>query len=213
MLAATLVVAGCKPSGGEHAAAPAHAADPNIVRADPQLERWLKYERLRMEEYHDTVRVPGAVTVDQTRVAQVGANVTRRLTALSVVVGQNVRRGETLAELRSTELAAAQLALLRAKTDHELARASAARGSALLGADVIGELDYKRRTTDLAETEARVAAYLDQLRVLGLSEESLRALVKTRAVSSTSRVVSSIAWSRLDSRTTASLGTTGTRRG
>jgi cobalt-zinc-cadmium efflux system membrane fusion protein len=194
LIAATFAVVGC---GQENAQAPVAstapraAFDPYTVHVEPELERWLRIEPVRMGEYRDIVRVPSTVTVDETRTAQLGANVTGRITDLSAVVGQDVRRGQTLAELSSTELAAAQLALARAQSDHALARAAAERGRALLDADVIGELEYQRRATDLAERQAQVSAHRDQLRVLGVPEAGI-GRSNAGGMSSRTRVAASI---------------------
>jgi cobalt-zinc-cadmium efflux system membrane fusion protein len=190
-----LLLVGCDSSTSSSPAAtpPRAAPDPYTVHVEPELERWLRIEPVRTGEFRDVSRVPSTVTVDETRTVQLGANVTGRITHLAAIVGQEVRRGQTLAELSSTELAGARLALVRAQNDHALARAAAERGRALLDADVIGELDYQRRATALAETQAQVSAHRDQLRVLGVPDDAIGQgggmSYRTRVVSSMDGVV------------------------
>jgi cobalt-zinc-cadmium efflux system membrane fusion protein len=194
LIATTLLAVGCGQGGTEapDAAPGARTAfDPYTVHVEPELERWLRVEPVRMGDYRDIVRVPSTVTVDETRTTQLGASVTGRITGLSAVVGQDVRRGQTLAELSSTELASAQLALARAESDYALARAAADRGRSLLDADVIGELEYQRRKTDLAERQAQVSAHRDQLRVLGVPEAGI-GRGNAGGMSSKTRVVASL---------------------
>jgi cobalt-zinc-cadmium efflux system membrane fusion protein len=197
LIAATLLAVGCGQGAAEApdaATGPRTAFDPYAVHVEPELERWLRVEPVRMGDYRDIVRVPSTVTVDETRTTQLGASVTGRITGLAAIVGQEVRRGQTLAELSSTELAGARLALSRAQNDYALARAAAERGRALLDANVIGELEYQRRATALAETQAQVSAHRDQLRVLGVPEDAIvrsngASTYRTRVVASLDGVV------------------------
>ena len=179
-------------------ATPASANDPMSVVADAEVAKWLKVAPVQTVEYRETIRVPASASVDETRVARIGASVTGRITELKAIVGQNVTRGQVLATLNSTELSNAQLSFLKAYSAKMLAQRAAERAQQLFDADVIGLAELQRRQTELAQAEADMSASHDQLKVLGMSEASIEKLEGTRTVNSQSFVVSSISGTVID---------------
>lgn len=184
------------PPSGQAAAAPAN--DPMTIVADAEVAKWLKVAPVQTVEYRETIRVPASASVDETRVARIGASVTGRITELRAIVGQNVTRGQVLAALNSTELSNAQLAFLKAYSAKMLAQRAAERAQQLFDADVIGLAELQRRQTELAQAEADMSASHDQLKVLGMAEASIEKLESTRTVNSQSFVVSSISGTVID---------------
>lgn len=179
-------------------ATPAPANDPMSIVADAEVAKWLKVAPVQTVEYRETIRVPASASVDETRVARIGASVTGRITELKAIVGQNVTRGQVLAALNSTELSNAQLSFLKAYSAKLLAQRAAERAQQLFDADVIGLAELQRRQTELAQAEADMSASHDQLKVLGMSEASIEKLESTRTVNSQSFVVSSITGTVID---------------
>lgn len=179
-------------------AAPAPANDPMSIVADAEVAKWLKVAPVQTVEYRETIRVPASASVDETRVARIGASVTGRITDLRAIVGQNVTRGQVLATLNSTELSTAQLSFLKAYSAKLLAQRAAERAQQLFDADVIGLAELQRRQTELAQAEADMSASHDQLKVLGMSEASIEKLEGSRTVNSQSFVVSSITGTVID---------------
>jgi membrane fusion protein, heavy metal efflux system len=180
---------------GATAPAPAAATvtkDPMTVVADPEVAKWLKVEPVRTVEFRESLRVPASVSVDETRVARIGASVTGRITELKAIVGQSVVKGQTLAMLNSTELSTAQLSFLKAFSSKQLAQRAADRAHQLFDADVIGLAELQRRQTELSQAEADLSASHDQLKVLGMSEAGIHKLEQSRTVNSQSFVVASI---------------------
>ena len=74
---------------------------------------------------------------------------TGRIVDLQATVGQDVRRGQALATINSTELSTAQLAYLKSLSQRSLAARAAARAQQLLEADVIGTAELQRRQAQL----------------------------------------------------------------
>lgn len=167
-------------------------SDPLSVIADVETQKWVKTTVLQSSEFRETLRVPAAASVDETRVARIGSSVTGRVTELKGVVGQNVQKGETLAVLNSTELSNAQLGFLKAYSSKMLAERAAQRATQLFEADVIGAAELQRRETELSQAEAELSAAHDQLVVLGMSEKGIARLEQARTVNSQSVIVSSI---------------------
>jgi cobalt-zinc-cadmium efflux system membrane fusion protein len=200
MFALAVVLAGCgkdtgtKDSAGKpaQAGAPAAkaAADPLTVEADAETQKWLESATPKGVDFREMLRVPAAASVDETRVARIGASVTGRITDLKAIVGQNVERGQVLATLNSTELSTAQLSFLKAYSAKLLAERAAQRAKLLFEADVIGEAELQRRQTELSQAE--MSASHDQLKVLGMSEKGIARLEESRTVNSQSFVVASI---------------------
>jgi cobalt-zinc-cadmium efflux system membrane fusion protein len=186
------------PEAKSGAAAPSAATgataskDPMTVVADPEVAKWVKVEPLTTVEFRETLRVPASVSVDETRVARIGASVTGRITELKAIVGQNVVRGQTLAMLNSTELSTAQLGFLKAFSAKQLAQRASERATQLFEADVIGLAELQRRQTELSQAEADLSASHDQLKVLGMSDQGIAKLEESRTVNSQSFVVASI---------------------
>lgn len=190
-LGCALLVVAC----GERSGAPAASAsprDPLAIEAGPELAKRLTIGTVGRAEVRETLRVPGRVEVDERRVARVGSPVTGRITEIDASVGQNVRRGEVLASLSSTELSGAQLAFLKSYSQRLLAERAAARAQQLFDADVIGQAELQRRQSELVQADAELSAARDQLKVLGMSDAGILRLAANRAVNSISQVVSSI---------------------
>jgi cobalt-zinc-cadmium efflux system membrane fusion protein len=192
--AAAVALTACgkeKPSSPAGSAASAER-NPLAVTAPAPLLADLQLGEPPLTEVRDALRVPGRIEVDEQRVARVGSSVVGRITELTALVGQDVKRGEILAEISSTELSATQLDYLKAFSQQQLAERSVQRAQQLYEADVIGQAELQRRQNELSQTEAEVSAARDQLKVLGMSETSVRRLAATRRVNSQSQVVASI---------------------
>lgn len=188
---AVLVLAACNQN--DKAPAAAAPADPNIVLPAEALATQLKLAQVAKEPVAETLRVAGRVDFDEQRLARIGATVTGRVTQIEAMLGQEVRKGETLALINSSELSSAQLAYLKSRSQMELHRRNAERAKALFQADVIGAAEMQRRESefDIASAEARAAR--DQLRVLGVSDGAIERLGRSGAIDSVTPVASSIA--------------------
>jgi cobalt-zinc-cadmium efflux system membrane fusion protein len=190
-IAAAALVAAC---GDAKAPAPPQkaAVDPTLIKATAALMERVRVGSPGRMEVRDALRVSGRVEVDEARVARVGSPVTGRITELEATVGQNVRRGQLLATLTSTQLSDAQLGYLKAFSQKLLAERAAQRAQQLFDADVIALAELQRRQSELVQTDAEVSAARDQLKVLGMSDAGLLKLAASRTVDSTSHVVSSL---------------------
>jgi cobalt-zinc-cadmium efflux system membrane fusion protein len=190
LVAAALLIAGCKEKAPP--LAPSAQRNPMAVTAPTALLPQLKLGAKSNIEVRESLRVPGRVEVDEQRVARIGSPVTGRVNDIEVTLGQDVKRGQLLATLTSTELSGTQLDYLKAYSQRLLAERAAQRAKQLVEADVIGQAEYQRRQTELVQAEAEVAAARDQLLVLGMSPQAVQKLTATRKVNSISTVVSSI---------------------
>jgi cobalt-zinc-cadmium efflux system membrane fusion protein len=199
LLAAVLLSAcGDKPAP----AAAAAAVDPMAIEAAPDLVARLKLGEPFVAEVRETLRVPGRIEVDETRLARIGSPVTGRITELEAAVGQNVRRGDVLAGINSTELSSAQLGFLKAMSQRQLAERAAGRAQQLYDADVIGQAELQRRQSELVQADAELSAARDQMKVLGMSERAIQRLQDTRTVNSLTQIVSGISGTVIERKVT-----------
>ncbi|WP_217808649.1 efflux RND transporter periplasmic adaptor subunit [Derxia lacustris] len=189
-----LALAGCgktEESPADSAATQA-PADPNLVTAPPTLAGQLKTAPVATAPVSEPLRVVGRIDFDEQRVARIGANVTGRVTELMALPGQQVQAGAVLAQLNSAELGTAQLALLKARAQRELAGKAVERAKLLLAADVIGSAELQRRENELGVAAVEERAAADALRVMGVSAGAIAHTASTGAITSVSSIVSTV---------------------
>ncbi len=162
-----MAVAGC--SDKPEPAAEAPKLPPGIVKPEENLQKTLKVAPVATSPFSEMLRVSGRIDFDEQRVSRIGASVTGRVTDLYGILGQEVKAGQVLARLHSSELGAAQMAFLKAEAQSTLQARNAERARQLFAADVIGRAELQRRESEYAIAAAEMRAYRDQLRVLGMS--------------------------------------------
>lgn len=198
---AALFAAGC----GEKAVpkpAAAVATDPLAITAAPELAARIVTGEAAAAEVRETLRVPGRIEVDETRMARIGSPVAGRITDLDATVGQEVRRGQVLAALNSTELSSAQLNFLKAQSLRLQAVRATERAQQLLKADVIGTAEVQRRQSELTQAEAELNAAGDQLKVLGMSGAAIQRLAETGTITSRTQIVASVSGTVIERKVT-----------
>lgn len=191
LCAVSFLFAGCN-SKKEEAPVVAAAVDPNIVEITEQLAQQIKLHTVGNIEMRGTLRVPGTIQVDEQRMARIGASVTGRIRDIEATLGQNVKNGEVLATLNSTELAQNQLVYIKAAQQIGLQTKAVERARLLQEADVIGAAELQRRESELSAAQAELNAARDQLLVLGMNESAIDKLSKSAQIRSYSNVISRI---------------------
>jgi cobalt-zinc-cadmium efflux system membrane fusion protein len=151
-----LSLAGCSDDPAPAAEAP--KLPPGIVKPEENLKRTLKVAPVAASPFSEMLRVAGRIDFDEQRVSRIGASVTGRVTDLYAVLGQEVKAGQVLARLHSSELGAAQMAFLKAEAQNDLQARNAERARQLFAADVIGRAELQRRESEyaIAAAEARL---------------------------------------------------------
>jgi cobalt-zinc-cadmium efflux system membrane fusion protein len=167
--------------------------DPNVVELNAALKERVRLVKVGESEIREELRIPGSIQVSEERIARIGAPVTGRITDIDAVLGQQVKQGQTLATLNSTELAQNQLVYIKALQQIELHSKAVERARTLLDADVISKAELQRRESELSAAQAELNASADQLQVLGMSTQSIAKLSKTSAMHSFSSVSARIA--------------------
>jgi cobalt-zinc-cadmium efflux system membrane fusion protein len=167
-------------------------SDPLRIEVSPSLLSQLKLGQPQWREVAKTLDVAAHVEADATRQARVGSPVRGRITELLAFEGERVKRGQPLAVLYSTELSDAQFAFLKAVSQQSLSERAVERGKQLLDADVIGSAELQRRQAELVQATAEVSSLRQQLRALGMSENSIRDLEASRKLNSRYEISASI---------------------
>jgi len=169
-----------------------HAKDNNTVEASQALLKLLTIDTVKPSAVNDTLQVSARVELDEHRVARIGASVTGRITEISAILGQSVKKGQQLALLNSTELGQAQSNYLKASSQVNLRRLAVQRAERLLQSDVIAAAELLERKGVLNEAEVDLHAVRDQLRILGMKDVDLKRLENQRTIHSYSPVTASI---------------------
>ncbi len=187
LLVLAMMLAACKPAATPDEAV-SEPQDPNVVELSPLLQSQVKLAPAGKADIREVLRVPGSIQVDDQRVARIGASVTGRITDINVILGQDVKQGEVLATLNSTELAQNQLLYIKASQQIALQTKAVERARQLLEADVIGAAELQRREAELSAAKADLYTAKEQLQVLGMSEKSIAQIASSGQLRSYSNV-------------------------
>lgn len=166
--------------------------DSQRVFADTTLMAQLEVAEVTSSEMSDLLRVAGQIDFDEQALTRIGASVTGRVTHIQANLGDVVSKGDTLAQINSSELSSSQLAYLKARSEKELHRRNVERAQTLFAADVISAAELQRRENEYEIASAETRAAQDQLRVLGVSAKAIERLNATGAIDSVSTVVATI---------------------
>ena len=78
--------------------------DPMLVTPAAELIAQLKLADVASQAVAETLRVAGRIDFDEQRLARIGATVTGRVTKIDALLGQDVGKGQVLAQLNSREI-------------------------------------------------------------------------------------------------------------
>jgi len=112
-------------------------------------------------------------------VARVAPRLAGRVVSLDADVGQQVKKGQTLAVIDAPELGRAKADYLAAMAVAKVARESADRERNLFEQKISSEKDYRQAETDAIRARTEAEAAEDKLHTLGLTERDLARLDPT----------------------------------
>jgi len=166
--------------------------DPSLVTLTKELAANVRTGAVEELAFIDTLRIPGRIQVDEQYESRAGASITGRISTLDVNLGDEVKAGQRLAVIKSTELAQYQLSYIKASQQMQLQTKAVDRAKQLLEADVISLAELQRREGELNAANAELNAARDQLLVLGMPPTSIAQLGLHNSGMSTSQVNSKI---------------------
>lgn len=179
--------AGCDGAPPEPTAAQqreAHA--PGLVRLSAEEARrvGITVQSVARTEFQTYREFPAIVQPNQRAVADITTLVRGRVVDVYVDLGQQVEANALLAILYSSELGLAQSAYLKARAKLHVAEQAYARAKFLLQEKVIGEAEAQRRQAELLSMQAEAHEARDRLKLLGMNDDELRRLDRTREIRS-----------------------------
>ncbi len=166
--------------------------DASLVVVPESLKAQIQVAEVQSQEVSDILRVAGQIDFNEQALTRIGASVTGRVTQIQAHLGNTVDKGDTLAQINSSELSGSQLAYLKARSEKELHRRNMERAKTLFEADVISAAELQRRENEYEIAAAETRAAQDQLRVLGVSARSIERLAATGTIDSVASVVATI---------------------
>lgn len=166
--------------------------DPNIVFVNDDLRAIIQDGKVELIPFVEVLRASGRIDFNEQHLSRIGANVTGRVSEIYANLGQQVKQGEVLAKITSTELTQSQLIYLKAKSANQLAEQAANRATILYKEDVIALAELQRRESESSSAKAEYRAANNQLRVQGMDQASIDRLAKTGLIESINHVVTSI---------------------
>jgi membrane fusion protein, heavy metal efflux system len=198
-LSAALAITSCSVAHSSTAESPSGqntsrqtSRDPNEITPRADLLKQLRVGEPQHADVSDTLEIPGRIEANEGRLSRVSSPVSGRITELHAVEGQVVHRGDVLANLYSTDLSLQQFVLIKDLTAKQVAERAVRRARQLLDAEVIGSAELQRRESELLQANAEVASARDQLRLLGMSPESIDSLESSRAANSQGRILATV---------------------
>jgi cobalt-zinc-cadmium efflux system membrane fusion protein len=202
ILSLAVALTACKNAASREVSATAKERNPLEIKVDDNLRNQIKIGEPHWEAVAGNLRVAGRVEADATRLARIGSPVTGRITDLLVIEGEQVKRGQVLARLHSTELSDAQFQFIKAYSQQQLSQRAAERAKQLVSADVIGTAELQRREAEVLQGNAELSALRQQLKVLGMSDDAITQLETTRKLNSEYSVIASISGTVLERKVT-----------
>lgn len=127
---------------------------------------------------------PAIIKPNQRNMADITTLVRGRVVDVYADLGQQVEANALLAILYSSELGLAQSGYLKARAKLHVAEQAYARATFLLQEKVIGEAEAQRRQAELLSMQAEAHEATDRLKLLGMSNEELRRLDRSRTIRS-----------------------------
>lgn len=180
--------AGCDgpPSNATGANAPTPVVDKSVVRltADEIQTSGILIQPVRRAEFRTTRDFPGTIEPNEHALAEITTLVRGRVIDVYADLGREVKGGNLLALLYSSELGMAQSAYLKATAKLNVADRAFRRAELLLKEKVIGLAELQRREGEMLSLRAELREARDRLLLLGLTDDDLRNLDRNHTIRS-----------------------------
>jgi cobalt-zinc-cadmium efflux system membrane fusion protein len=165
---------------------------PPTVNANAALLAKLKVVVVGQTELRDSLRVPARVELDRRRLAHIGASVAGRVVEIKRSLGDDVKKGDLLAVLNSSELGTAQSEYLKAISKLKLRQSAFNRAKQLYESGIIAVANLQQRQNELSEAEVDLDSSRDHLKVMGMSEPDITDLGARGTIKSLSPITATL---------------------
>ncbi|TKB70984.1 MAG: efflux RND transporter periplasmic adaptor subunit, partial [Nitrospira sp.] len=164
--------------------APAPAAGTVRLSTEDAARIGMTIQSVVRSEFRTHRDYPAIVQPNQRKMADITTLVRGRVMDVYADVGQQVEAGAPLATLYSSDLGLAESTYLKAQAKLHVAEQAYKRAKFLLQEQVIGEAEVERRRGELLSMEADAHEARDRLTLLGMTDDELRRLDRSRAIRS-----------------------------
>lgn len=137
----------------------------------PQANPTVKTATVEFNKVATQFTIPASVQADPARVIHVFAPVSGKLVALNVKAGDQVRAGQPVAILQSSDAASAHSDYEKAKAQAERSQSAVRRVSLLYQHEVVAARDFEDAKAQAASDESDLARTRERLLLLGLKED------------------------------------------
>ncbi|OGL44515.1 MAG: hypothetical protein A2149_02515, partial [Candidatus Schekmanbacteria bacterium RBG_16_38_11] len=160
--------------------------NPNIVHLDPSSIKaaGIKVEEISMRRLNFPLNFPGKIMPDENRVAHIGSRIPGRVIGVKANIGDEVKKGGTLAKIDSPELGEAESNFLKLEANLKVAEKGYDRAKRLLDGKAIGLGEFQRREAEYLNVKAEFQAAKERLYLLGLKNEDIERLISDHAINS-----------------------------
>lgn len=134
------------------------------------------------------LRAPGVVEANAYKQVAVTSLVSGRLTRVAAELGQHVRRGQTIAQVFSPELAEAQTRYISARAELGADEQEVVRTETLVAIGAASKQELERIQAEHAARRAEVQSLASRLQLLGLSSRTIADLGPDKVVDATTNV-------------------------
>ncbi|GBG15709.1 membrane fusion protein, cobalt-zinc-cadmium efflux system [Novimethylophilus kurashikiensis] len=142
----------------------------------------IKVEEVAEQEVHDHIAVTATIQPNRDRLAHVAPRVAGRIIRVTANLGQQVKQGQTLAQIDSIELGEAHSAYLQAESEARLAQANFARIDNLYSEQIVTQKDYLNARAENEKAKTALRAARDKLRMLGVAPAESSSAVSSFAL-------------------------------
>jgi len=157
----------------------------------PNAMRNVRTEVVTAQSYRKTIAATGTVAFNQNRSTQVLSPISGPVSRILANIGSRVARGEALALVASPDFAGAVSALRKAEATAKNARRIATLDEQLFKNDAIARRDLEQAQTDAINAESDREAAVQQLRALGVDNNTIADIEQNKPVENLGGVIRS----------------------
>jgi membrane fusion protein, heavy metal efflux system len=121
----------------------------------------------------DYLEVPARVSADPSRVVRIFPPLSGRMIGLRVLPGQEVKKGDVIAQLQSSDIASARADFEKAKIEVLRADRALTRGKLLLQHDVLSQADYYELEATDQTAHSELERTRQRIHELGFAEDGV----------------------------------------
>lgn len=146
---------------------------PDVLKTHP-----LSFTKLRERGFYEEIVLPGKVSFDLERMANVGSRVPGRINKVYVKEGDMINTGSPLAMISSIELGTAQADYLKSRARLEVLKSQLDRANDLFEQKIISTKEFEMTNVEFRTVKTEMETTLNSLLVYGLSQAEITELEK-----------------------------------